>query len=583
MLRGISAHGLWVVRAALILLCAVSSHAAATIRAALDRSTIMAGETGSLQVTVEGGTPQSAENFPPIKGLSIQYQGHQQQFSSVNGQSTFRHILTYAVSATQPGQYEIPAVRVMVDGAALATQPVSLTVTRSDIPAQNRNAFIRLVASKTNVYVGEVLPIDVQLYVTSADNIQQPQLESDGFIVHKQAQHTQSRTQIGQEIYNVFSFKMSVSAVKAGKLNLGPAKMSLALRVSAPRDPNDMFGIFGRVQRRDVNVASPPLEMNVMPLPPNAPAGFSGAIGRFNWTIEAGPTNLNAGDPVTLRVVISGTGNLDSLKLPEFAWPDFKTYSPNSSIQSQHPLGLEGSKSFEQVVIPQSASVRAIPELALAYFDPAQNAYVQLLQPAIPLAVKPSTAAAVAPTVAAAPGGGEPDEAQRTDIVHIKMETGPIAAIRPPLIRQPWFLVLQAIPLAVYFGVGIWRKRQDELARNPRLRRHLQLQRTMQNGLAELRQMAGENRTLDFYGLVFRLLQEQLGERLDLPGTAITEAVVDERLPARGASPELIARLHALFQLCNQARYAPVQTNAELLAVAGDLEKALQGLQQLPA
>lgn len=563
--------------------CSASAHAAASIRAALERSTIMAGEAVSLQLIVEGGTPQSAENFPPIQGLTIQYQGHQQQFTSVNGQNSFRHILTYAVSSSQPGQYDIPSVRVMVDGAALATQPVKLTVTKSDLPVQNRYAFLRLLAPKTNVFVGEIIPIEVQLYVTRADNIQQPQLESDGFVIHKQAQHTQGRTQIGQEIYNIFSFKMSVSAAKAGKLNLGPAKMSLNLVIAAPRDPNDLFGMFSRAQRREITVASPPVEMNVQPLPPGAPPEFSGAIGRFAWNVEAAPTNLNAGDPITLRIAVSGSGNLDNLRLPDLAWPDFKSYAPNSSVQTQHPLGLEGAKLFEQVVTPQSAAVREIPELRMAYFDPAQAAYVKLSHPAIPISVRPSSAAPAVPTVARAAGDDSaPEELDRTDIVHIKMETGPMAAIRPPLIRQPWFLSLHLLPIAAYAAVTLWRKRQDQLARNPRLRRRIQVQRTIHAGLAELRDLAARNDAQAFYSQVFRLLQEQLGERLDLPASAITEAVLDDRLPAKGASPELISQLHALFQLCNQARYAPVQTNAELLAVAADLENALKGLQQLP-
>jgi hypothetical protein len=563
--------------------CGASARAAATVRAALERSTVMAGETVALQIIVEGGTPQSAENFPPIQGLAIQYQGHQQQFTSVQGQNSFRHVLTYGVSSAQPGDYEIPSIRVMVDGMPLPTLPLRLSVTKSDIPAQNRHAFLRLIVPKTSIFVGEIVPIEVQLYVTSADNIQQPQLDGDGFVIHKQAQHTQSRTQIGQEIYNIFSFKMSVSAAKAGKLNLGPAKMSLSLRVAVPRDPNDLFGMFSRTQRREITVASPPVEMNVQPLPPNAPPEFNGAIGKFSWTIEAAPTNLNAGGPITLRIAVAGAGNLDNLKLPDFSWPEFKSYAPSSAIQSQHPLALEGARTFEQVVAPQNAAIREIPELKMAYFDPAQAAYVRLSHPAIPISVQPASAAPAVPTVARAAGEDAPPEEQdRTDIVHIKMETGPMAAIRPPLVDQPWFLWLQLAPIAAYAGATLWRKRQDQLARNPRLRRRIQVQRTIQAGLADLQKLAAENRVLDFYSLVFRLLQEQLGERLDLPASAITEAVLDERLPARGASPELIAQLHALFQLCNQARYAPVQTNAELLAVEADLGRALQALQQLP-
>jgi hypothetical protein len=569
-----------IILAALIL--AMPARAAVSVSAALERQTIMAGETASLQITVEGGTPQSAENFPPLPGLSIRYQGNQQQFTSINGRSSFRHVLTYAITASQPGQYQLPAIRITVDGAAYATQPLALTVTKREIPSENRPAFVRLLAPRSELYVGELMPIEAQLYVTDADNLQAPQIKSESFIVHKQAQHTRSRTQMGQTIYNVISFKMSVSAVKAGKLTLGPAEMTFVLNVRLERNPNDVFGIFGRVQRRQVTVASPAVEINVLPLPANAPPEFTGAIGSFDWKVEANPKEVTAGDPITLRAVVSGTGNLDNLKFPEVNWADFKLYPASSTMESADPLGLEGSKTFEQVVIPQNASVREIPALAIAYFDPAQKAYVKLAQPAIGIAVKPSSAAAAVPTVARTENQPDEEPAERTDIVHIKMRAGPLATVAPPLIRQPWFLAFQALPLLAYAGLTIWRKRRDHLANNPRLRRKLRTQKTVASGLADLRQLAAANNAADFHALVFRLLQEQLGERLDLPASAITEAVIDERLPQRGAPPTLLNQLHALFRLCNQARYAPVQTNAELLAIARDLENALNELQHLP-
>jgi hypothetical protein len=150
------------------------------------------------------------------------------------------------------------------------------------------------------------------------------------------------------------------------------------------------------------------------------------------------------------------------------------------------------------------------------------------------------------------------------------------------MIKDPWFLFLQAIPLAGLISITIWKRRQEQMARNPRLRRKLEVQHTIQQGLVELRHLANSNQSEHFFALLFRLMQEQLGERLNLPASAITEAVLDERLPLRGANPEVIQRLHALFQLSNQARYAPVTTNTELLKVSSDLENTLRELQNLP-
>jgi hypothetical protein len=357
--------------------------------------------------------------------------------------------------------------------------------------------------------------------------------------------------------------------------------MNLVLQIRPQPDPNDFFGVMTRFQRRPVTVTSPTVEINVLPLPAPVPAEFTGAIGSFTWNVAASPTNLSAGDPITLRAVVSGRGNLDNVKLPEFNSPGFRAYQPTSTTAATEPLGIEGSKNFEQVLIPQSASVTEIPAIALVFFDPDKKTYVTLREPAVPLQVKPGAGGASAPSLANAPPADE-EPVERADIVHIKSEPGSLAAIAPPLIQQPWFLALQSIPLFGVIGLTLWRKRQDELARNPKLRRKLEVRRVVQAGLVELRQLAAYNQPEQFYALLFRLMQEQIGERLDLPASAITEAVLDERLPRRGASPDQIERLHHLFQISNQARYAPLATNAELLSLSSDLEKALNELQQLP-
>jgi hypothetical protein len=564
------------------LISVLTSRAAVSVKTQLDRDSVMVGETASLTISVEGGTPQSVENFKPSPGLTIQYQGTSQNMTIINGATSSKRILSFAIQASQPGQFEIPSVRVTVDGAPYSTEPLRLTVTKSDIPGGNRNAFLKLNVPKQQVYVGEMIPIEIQLYVaTRAENAQAPQLKSDGFVVHKQAEATRSQTQIGNLNYTVLSFKWSISAAKAGQLSLGPAEQNLALQIRTQPDPNDLFGMF-RQQLRPVTLTSPSVEMTVLPLPANAPPDFSGAIGKFNWQVSAGPTSVAAGDPITLKIIVNGRGNLDNLKLPDLNWPDFKAYPPTTTVTPQDQLGLSGTKTFEQVIVPQSATLREIPALSLAYFDPETKQYAHLTQAAVPLTVRPSAGGPVVPTVVAGKNS-EPDEPQnRTDIVHIKADPGPLVAFAPPLVRQPWFLIVQALPVLGFVGVSLWRRRQDQLANNPRLRRKIEAQRIVSAGLAQLPPLVASNKSDELFALVFRLLQEQLGERLGLPASAITEAVLDERLPKRGASPELIHRLHGLFQICNQARYAPVRSNEELQAVASNLEKALGELQQLP-
>ena len=96
-----------------------------------------------------------------------------------------------------------------------------------------------------------------------------------------------------------------------------------------------------------------------------------------------------------------------------------------------------------------------------------------------------------------------------------------------------------------------------------------------------MRQFASDNKSEDFFAALFRLLQEQLGERLDLPASAITEAVIEEHLRPRGVPEATLSSLHELFQSCNLARYAPVKTSQELAAMIPKFEATLRQLQGL--
>jgi hypothetical protein len=129
----------------------------------------------------------------------------------------------------------------------------------------------------------------------------------------------------------------------------------------------------------------------------------------------------------------------------------------------------------------------------------------------------------------------------------------------------------------------VWRKRTDNLANNPRLRRQRHVAQLVRDGLNDLHRLAAENNSDDFFATLFRLLQEQLGERLDCPASSITEAVIDERLALQGAPETTLAGLRELFQLCNQARYAPLRSSGELAAVISQFETTVHELQNVKA
>jgi hypothetical protein len=273
---------------------------------------------------------------------------------------------------------------------------------------------------------------------------------------------------------------------------------------------------------------------------------------------------------------------LDALTLPEqAAWRDFKTFPPTSKVESTDPLGVQGSKTFEQVILPQSTDIKALPPVTFSYFDAEQKTYRTLTQPAIPLTVRPG-GSAPAPTVVAS--SSRPDNPPPTqDIVPIKERAGALAQIAPPLLRQPWFVALQAVPLIAFVLALVWRKRTEALANNPRLRRQRQVAQIVRDGLTELRQQAAANKSEEFFATLVRLLQEQLGERLDLPASAITEAVIEENLRPRAVPETTLGPLREIFQTCNFVRYAPIKSSQELAALIPKVEGVLRSLQEVKA
>jgi hypothetical protein len=337
-----------------------------------------------------------------------------------------------------------------------------------------------------------------------------------------------------------------------------------------------MFG-----EQKQLTLATDTGAAKSLPLPvENAPADFGGAVGAYELTVSAGPTNVATGDPITVRVEISGRGALESLTLPEQkTWHDFKTYPPTANVAFADQLGIQGKKTFEQVVSPESTDIKQLPPFSFSFFDPEAKQYRTLTLPAVPLTVRPG-GVATAPSIAA-PKSANQETPLPQDIVPIKQRLGTLAQSGPPLYQQTWFVAAQGIPLLAFVGAFIWRRRTDALANNPRLRRRRQVEHVVSEGLIQLRQLATEKKSDEFFAVMFRLMQEQIGERLDVPASSITESVVEEKLTNRAVAESTRSTLHELFSTCNAARYAPVQSSHELAALIPKLENAVKELREV--
>jgi hypothetical protein len=570
---------------------------AANFTASLDRDTIALGEQATLSLTFEGGQPANL-SMPQVSGLQMNQVGNSSQTTSdFNGHSSFVTTVLVAVIPRQTGEFTIPALTADVNGQQLSTAPLKLTVLKADAPpaaavdSGNEIAFMKLSLPDKKIYVGQVLTAQLQVClrddVQNFANFQFTGQPADGFTINKMIQGQNRRAQIGNRTYTVIPLTFALTAMKSGALSLGPFTASAVVVLPSQNEGNDPFAQMGirspffSGEQKQVTLATEIVKAECLPLPAeNVPADFNGAVGDYQLTATVGPTNLAVGDPVTVRVQISGRGALDAIQLPDqSALKNFKVFPPTAKTEIADQLGLEGRKTFEEIVTPQNSDVRAWPPFSFSFFNPDDGQYHTLTQAAVPLAVH-SAGASVMPTIAANKNSTAENQTPQ-DILPIKENLGTLETKSIPLIAQPEFLALQSLPVIAFLAAFIWRKRTDNLANNPRLRRQRAVTQLVSDGLIDLKIFAAENKSNEFFAMLFRLLQEQLGERLDCPATSITEADVDRRLIILGASPATLELLRELFQLCNQARYAPIQTRQELAAVAAKFKKAVAELQCL--
>lgn len=562
--------------------------AAPTFTATLDRTVVTIGSTAELTFTVENGVPDVAPALPNLPNAQVTGPATGNMttmtLTPTGAQRTSRRTYTYTVLPMNAGVVSIPALEVVVDGKRLKSQPLSLRAVASaagnppgggavDESGQARTVFLTLVSSRTNAYLGEVVPFEIQLYAAANGQLLQlPQLGGDGFTLGRVIKTGEGRSLLNGVNYTVVTYRSSATATKAGPLELGPATMEIMLQ-----DPSRGTDIFGRPQGLvRTGLKSDAVPIQVRPPPGDRPEGFNGAVGNFTLSLEASPTNLVVGDPITVRIQIAGQGNLEMVRLPEQpGWRDFQKYDPNSRYDVGD-LGLSGTAFFEWVVAPQNAAVTVLPPFVFSFFNPETERYETVKSPPIPLTVRATAEAQ--PSVAA---NGPKSDGRTVEFAHIRPTLGSLSAPPVELLRQPWFWALNAVAPIAWFGAYLVRKRREAHERDPELGRRKHVSKRVRAGLAELGDHAKKDEVERFFATAFRLLQDQIGERLRMPASGITESVLDERLRAKGVSEDLLTRCHQIFQACNNARYAGHQTSAELASWIPKIEGVLSDLQKV--
>ncbi len=559
---------------------------AASIQTSLDRETLALGDTAILKVTVSGGTARDTPRIPDVPGLRFSLAGNSMSASFGNGPRSIVAEITYTVTASRIGQYTIGPVSLVAGGQRIQSDPVQLNVVAANDPKAARPdgldqaAFLQLVLPEREVFVGESFVVEIHLYAIGGRLQQAPQLSADGFTIGKlQDAGQQGNIRVNNRIYTRARFLQTVTAARTGELTLQAA--NCILDIPLPRrggSANPFDDVFGLRENQRFTLSTKPSTLNVLPLPRQGmPQGFNGAVGDFELAVSASPTNLNAGDPITVRIDIQGRGNFDSVQLPEQpAWRGFRLYPPTANVESQDPSGIAGKKRFEQVVTPESADITSLPSFNFAFFHPESRTYKTVRSAPIPLRVE---AGAPAPVLPAPPTATATAASRKPDLAPLKPHLGAAVVLPSVWTGQPWFLALAIGPPVLWAALRLGRTVRARRAADQEAQRRADLEKRIGKGLASLAELAARQSAEPFFAALFRTLQEAIALRTGQAPASITEGSLDTELSRTGVRPESVATLHRLFQVCNQARYARVATTADLDALRAEAQAVCSELQ----
>ena len=350
----------------------------------------------------------SMQNFRPPefpdtwKMLGGPVQGPSQTI--VNGKLHYKEMVQYTFIPGQPGTFQLGTALFSSKGKKVfRTQARAVEILSREDALQRKeklqqekdarlrqslrkDLFIRATASRKSVYKGEQLVISYKLYsrvnFTLRDWVQMPQLT--GFWTEELETTSQrTRTTLNGKPYTVIELKKLVAFPQvSGTLKVDPLELKMVAAVPQSRGDGDApFGgfssIFGRTRKLELSVASPPLNIEVKPLPPGAPQGFEGLVGQFDWEARFGNDTLGVGDGYHVDIEVSGAGNLAPLQAFTLDLPaSLEQYDPQLEKSSRfYKNKWVGKKHFTYLLIPRQSGEYTIPPIRMVYFDPQQERY----------------------------------------------------------------------------------------------------------------------------------------------------------------------------------------------------------------
>lgn len=531
----------------------------------------------TFQLVNAPSTPAGNPAIPSIPNCKLLFGPGISQSSSyqnINGHESSSSTIgyTYSYKAEKAGTVTIGAAKMNVGGRSLSTKPIKLQIlppdrsaqrgTQSSVqaydidtqtadkPVSGKDVFIRIVLSKPTAYEQEGVLCSIKLYTKYQVSkfITNVQPAYNGFMAEEVPVTLQGRFEsVGGENYFAYVIKQSVLfPQQTGKLTISSG--SYDLTVQQFETINTSFGRMRSPVDKTIKVNSNTASINVMPLPSPRPADFSGAVGRFSVTRALTSKKIRTNEAATIKLIISGQGNLKSLTPPKFRFSSqFDQYDPQTAVTAT-PSGatLSGKVTVDYTFVPQSVGQFAIDGTSFTYFDLNSHQYRTIKVDGFNLNVEKGSAS----------NAVKYNDAVMKDI--LPMETGSLDLSKSHgSIFGEWYTIIYYIVLLLAFAIVlfIYRKKVKERA-NVTLMKRKGANKVANRRLKRAKRYMNKGQKELFYEEMLTALWGYYSDKLSIPVSELNRDNISKNLDGYGLSQEAIGRVINILDECEFSRYA---------------------------
>lgn len=531
-------------------------------------------------------------------------------FSMVNGKTTQSSSITYTyiLSATKPGTYTIPGASIRSEGQVYKSNSVRLRVLKADASAAQssqsggatrmhtqqsgsqitgKDLFITVTANKKRVFEQEAILLTYKVYsLVNLTQLAGNMPDLDGF--HTQEIPLPQQKSMTMEHFNGRNYGTVVwrqyllFPQRSGKLKVPAVEFEgLVVQQNAAIDPIDAFfngaDLTTEVKKK---IVAPGMEIQVDPLP-DRPANFSGAVGQFSIESALIPEQeLKSNDALTLRLTVSGTGNMKLLTAPKVNFPkDFEAYDPKVTDNTRlERNGVTGNKVFEYIAVPRYKGDYEIPAVEFCYFDPQSKSYKTIKTQPYKIKVaqgnsRPASDAAAQKEL----------ELLNSDIRYIKSGDADLQPVEDLFFGSASYWISLAVLLILLIAISAFLRVQGKNRQNVARMKGKRANSVATKRLKAARKLLEKQQADSFYEEVLKALWGYVSDKLTIPIAELNKENIQQRLMEHNVEDTLAIRFNDVLNACEFARFAPGDPQATMdkiyqdaVAVISELENVIK-------